>query len=76
LTNVRVLTGFDPAGVPQLRAPRRPITLHHLLTHTAGYGYAVWNAELRRYEKYADLPRTRHLQERRAEGTARFRSGR
>ena len=33
----QVLEGFDRAGKPRLRAPRRPITLRHLLTHTAGY---------------------------------------
>jgi methyl acetate hydrolase len=35
----QVLAGFDAAGVPQLRAPSRPITLRHLLTHTSGLGY-------------------------------------
>jgi len=56
LRDVQVLTGFDAAGTPQLRAPKRPITLHHLLTHTAGYGYDIWSADLGRYEKYANLP--------------------
>jgi len=35
---VKVLEGFDAAGKPRLRAPKRPITLRHLLTHTAGSG--------------------------------------
>ena len=33
---VQVLEGFDAAGSPRLRPPRRPITLRHLLTHTSG----------------------------------------
>ena len=32
----KVLEGFDAAGQPRLRAPKRPITLRDLLTHTAG----------------------------------------
>ncbi len=56
LRDVQVLTGFDASGAPQLRAPARPITLHHLLTHTAGYGYDIWDANIGRYEKYANLP--------------------
>ena len=35
----KVLEGFDAAGQPRLRAPKRAITLRHLLTHTAGYAY-------------------------------------
>src|SRR5215470_10620729 len=42
LAAAKVLDGFDAAGKPRLRAPKRPITLHHLLTHTAGYAYEIW----------------------------------
>src|SRR5262245_4203822 len=33
----QVLEGFDDAGAPRLRPAKRPITLRHLLTHTAGF---------------------------------------
>ena len=34
-----VITGFDAAGKPELRAARTPITLRRLLTHTSGLAY-------------------------------------
>ncbi|HEV8681047.1 MAG TPA: serine hydrolase domain-containing protein, partial [Stellaceae bacterium] len=49
LSNPQVLDGFDAAGMPLLRPARCPITLRHLLTHTAGFTYEVWNAEMARY---------------------------
>ena len=55
---MQVLEGFDASGVPRLRAPVRPITLRHLLTHTAGYGYPVWSEALGRYHEVQGLPST------------------
>ena len=52
-----VLEGFDASGAPVLRPARGPITLRHLLTHTAGYGYPMWNATLARYLEALGLPR-------------------
>jgi CubicO group peptidase (beta-lactamase class C family) len=52
----QVLDGFDATGEPRLRSPRQAITLKHLLTHTAGFGYTVWNAELQRIEQGAGAP--------------------
>src|SRR4051812_15211286 len=45
LDKVQVLEGFAPDGTPRLRPARRPITLRHLLTHTAGFVYDIWNPE-------------------------------
>jgi methyl acetate hydrolase len=53
---VQVLEGFDAANAPRLRAPRRPITLRHLLTHTAGFVYDIWNADMLRYQEHAGIP--------------------
>ena len=33
-----------------------PSRLRHLLTHTAGFGYSIWNSDLRHYERATGLP--------------------
>ena len=45
----QVLTGYNAAGAPQLRPAKGPITLRHLLTHTAGFSYRLWDADTARY---------------------------
>jgi methyl acetate hydrolase len=52
----QVFEGFDEAGAPKLRAARRPITLKHLITHTAGYCYNIWNGPMGRYMEHAGIP--------------------
>lgn len=50
--NPDLLTGFDAAGKPALRPCNKPITLKHLLTHTSGLVYDIWDRDLLRYEGY------------------------
>lgn len=56
LSAAQVLEGFDADGKPKLRPPKRPITLRHLLTHTAGFSYDLWNKDIERYMKVANVP--------------------
>ncbi len=58
LQDRQVLEGFDPGGTPKLRPARGDITLHHLLTHTAGLGYDFWNASLAEYVRATKAPPT------------------
>ncbi len=59
LASPQVLEGFDASGAPRLRPARRPITLRHLLTHTAGFGYEFWNPQLMRYVDVTGMPSLR-----------------
>ena len=45
-----------PDGAPRLRPAKRPITLKHLLTHTAGFTYEMWNADTARYVEAGGTP--------------------
>jgi methyl acetate hydrolase len=56
LARAQVLEGFDPGGSPRLRAPRRPITLRHLLNHTAGFGYEIWAPAVAQYQTATGTP--------------------
>lgn len=53
---IQVLEGFDANGKPRLRAPKRQITLRHLLTHTAGFAYDMWSTDIARYEEATGVP--------------------
>ena len=56
LSAPRVLIGFDTAGRPLLRPARHPIKLKHLLTHTAGFSYPMWNRDVGRYADATGTP--------------------
>jgi CubicO group peptidase (beta-lactamase class C family) len=51
-----VLEGFANDGTPRLRPAKGAITARHLLTHTAGFGHEIWNADVGRYMRSHDLP--------------------
>jgi len=56
--DLQVLDGWDASGKPILRAPKREVTLRDLMTHTSGFAYGLWDADLARYiteEKFPDL---------------------
>ena len=56
LSRPQVFEGFDAGGAAKLRAAKQPITLKHLLTHTAGYCYNIWNAPMGRHMEQAGIP--------------------
>lgn len=56
LASPKVLQGFDASGKPQLRPATRPITVRHLLTHTAGFTYDIWSALMAKYQEVAGIP--------------------
>jgi len=54
LSALEVLEGFDKdTGKPILRPANKPVTLKHLLTHTAGFAYDNWDANLKKYLEQA-----------------------
>src|SRR5437016_4721750 len=54
LGGLEVLEGFDKStGKPILRPATKPVTLKHLLTHTGGFAYDTWDANLKKYLEQA-----------------------
>jgi methyl acetate hydrolase len=49
LKEVEVLEGFDADNMPILRPAKTAVTVRHLLTHTSGYVYEIWNEDAARY---------------------------
>jgi CubicO group peptidase (beta-lactamase class C family) len=56
LGSVQVLEGFDEQNKPRLRPAKGQITLRHLLTHTAGFVYHIWNPNILRHIEVTSTP--------------------
>ena len=56
LGSMQVLDGFGPDGAPRLRPARQQITLRHLLTHSSGFVYEIWNPDMGRYMEATGTP--------------------
>jgi methyl acetate hydrolase len=57
LAQPQVLMGFAPeGGEAMLRPARKKLTLRHLLTHTSGFSYDMWNPEIGAYMAAREVP--------------------
>jgi methyl acetate hydrolase len=56
LASAQVFEGFDADGKAKLRPASKPITLRHLMTHTAGFCYSIWNGDAAKYFEKTGLP--------------------
>src|ERR1700720_1318030 len=56
LASPQVLEGFGAKGEPKLRPAKREITLRHLMTHTAGFCYDMWNGDMVKYLEKTGTP--------------------
>jgi methyl acetate hydrolase len=52
----QVLEGFGADGAPKLRPATKAITLRHLMTHTAGFAYDMWNGDMVQYLEKTGTP--------------------
>ena len=57
LANFQVIDGWEANGRVRTRPAKRAMTLRHLLTHTSGFVYDIWNADMARFVKTTNLPR-------------------
>ena len=53
---IKVLEGFDAAGNPKVRAPKRDVTTRMLMLHTAGFSYDFFNEDYLRLTIECGLP--------------------
>ncbi len=53
--DIQVLDGFE-GDTPTLRAPKTTATIAHLATHTSGFVYEFWNAEMPKYLETSGHP--------------------
>lgn len=56
IASIPVYDGVDEQGHLKLRAPKRAITVRHLLTHTAGFSYDFFSPEMRDHQAERGAP--------------------
>lgn len=57
LADLQVLHGFENrTGKAILRPASKPVTLHHLLTHTSGFCYDTWDEDMVKWERQSGVP--------------------
>ena len=56
IAELQVLDGFDAAGQPKTRPPKREITVNDLMLHTSGLCYEFFSADDLKYRTAKDIP--------------------
>lgn len=56
IDELQVLDGFDAAGQPRLRAPKRRITVRDLMLHTSGLCYEFFSADDLKFRAARGIP--------------------
>ena len=56
IAEIGVLTGFDAAGQPRTRPPKRDITINDLMLHTSGFCYEFFSADDLKYRGAKNIP--------------------
>ena len=56
IAEIQVLDGFDSAGQPKTRAPKRDITVNDLVLHTAGFCYEFFSHDDLKYRGAKGIP--------------------
>ena len=56
IAELQVLDGFDAAGQPKTRPPKRDITLNDLMLHTSGLCYEFFSADDLTYRTVKNIP--------------------
>ena len=56
IAELQVLAGFDDAGQPKTRPPKRDITINDLLLHTSGLCYEFFSADDLKYRAAKNIP--------------------
>ena len=56
IAQLQVLDGFDAAGQPKTRPPKRDITVLDLMTHTSGLCYEFFSADDLQYRTAKNIP--------------------
>ncbi len=56
IAEIQVLDGFDAAGQPRTRAPKRDMTVGDLMLHTAGFAYEFFSQDDLKYRTAKGIP--------------------
>ena len=55
ISDKKIINGFDKEGAPVFSEPEFDITIGHLITHTSGFAYEIWNENISKLVESGDL---------------------